>query len=153
MATRLEAWDLAKRMVVSEGATYAEAAEASGIPVSTLQKRAAADEWQGQRSTVGSYIAQIRAIKSEMLADIQGTSPGADKTQKIFALVQLEKAYPEHRYTPPVEDPELKKRIALEVLELLATYLEGTDRTAFEKLRGHFLVFGKQLEARYGAAA
>ena len=76
-ATRAEAMAEARRLVVQEGATYAEASTATGIPLATLQKRAATEEWQGQRDSSMSYDAQMRAIKAALAAGlVSGASPG-----------------------------------------------------------------------------
>ena len=45
-ASKAEARDEARRLVVHEGYTYAEAAEKTKIPVSTLQKWGSAEEWK-----------------------------------------------------------------------------------------------------------
>lgn len=152
MASRAEAWDEARRLVTHEGASYVEAAAATGIPISTLEKRAASERWQDQRDTQMSYAAQIRALKAGLLQKaLDAMAAGQDPTQITFAWKQAESAYPEHRYVPTKEDPKVRIRVAVEVVEELVAYLTETDRNALMVLQGHIEPFGRRLEAKYGA--
>jgi len=153
VATRAEARDEARRLVVHEGASYAEAAAATGLPVSTVEKWGAADRWQDERNTQMSYGAQIRALKAGLLKRaMEAVEAGGDPTQIVFAWKQAEAAYPEHRYAAVAkEDPKLRTRIAIEVVEELVAYLSETDRNALMVMQGHVEPFGRRLEAKYGA--
>ena len=61
----------ARRLVVEEGYTLAEAAEAVGISLSALQKASAEEKWQEQRkhhaALSQSYHANVRRLKVRLL--------------------------------------------------------------------------------------
>ncbi len=145
---RREAWEEARRLVVQERHTYAQAADATGLSVSTLQKRAAQERWQDQRRTASSYSDQVRALK---VAALEQALRDPGDPQKLYAWQQLEKAWPEHRYAQEDEDPKVRLRIALEILEELVSFLGEVSPTALEALRPHLRPFGEKLEERYAA--
>lgn len=147
MTTR-EAWEEARRLVVQEKYSYAQAAASTGIPVSSLQKRAAAERWQDQRETASTYADQVKRLKVAALREALA-SPG--DPQKLYAWQQLEKAWPEHRYHQEQTDPRLKLTIALEVLEELAGFLAEVSPVALAALQPHLAPFGTRLEERYAA--
>lgn len=158
MATRSDAWAEAHRLVVHEGYSYTEAAEATGIPLSTLQKRAASEEWRQKRDVQMSYAAQVRTLKAGLLAQaLKLMSPGADgekppdpaaAAQLVYAWKQAESTYPEHRYGGQKDDPKVRLAVALEVLDALVAYLGRSDRAALTKLEPHLAPFARELEAR-----
>ena len=62
----------ARRLVVEQGATLADAAEAAGLSVSAVEKASAADGWQQQRrehlAEVQGYHSDIRTLKIRLLS-------------------------------------------------------------------------------------
>lgn len=149
--TRTEAWAEARRLVVAEGATYVEAAQATGIPVSTVQKRAAAESWQSDREVGASYNAQIRALKAGLLAKaMQALEAGQDASQLVFAWKSAEAAYPEHRYVAPKDDPKARLSAVLELVEGLVDYLQAEDRNALAAVQPHLAGFARHMERQLG---
>ena len=53
------AWAHARQLVVGEGTSLEEAAAITGIPLSTLQKRSAAEQWRSQRGGREAYASQV----------------------------------------------------------------------------------------------
>ncbi|HNC99298.1 MAG TPA: hypothetical protein PKW90_24405 [Myxococcota bacterium] len=153
MATeRRDALEEARRLVVQEGATYDEAAKATGIPSSTLSKRGAVEDWQGQRQHSMSYTAQIRAAKSATLkrftAALNDEESTADDIAKLGAVWKAtELAYPEHRYNVQ-SDPKARLAIIAEVLEFLPEYLAANDRPLAARLAPHIEPIARALEER-----
>lgn len=152
--SRAQAWEIARMLVVSEGRPYKEAAEKTGIPLSTLQKRAADEDWVGQRKTAISYSAQGKALKRALMDRALAliTSPDADPNavaQAVYALQRLESAYPELRQELKIT-PAMKLEIAARVLELIVDYLQGADRDLLAALQPHIQPLGLKLEEAYG---
>lgn len=148
MPTRAEAWDVAKALVVRDGATYAEASSASGLPVSTIQKRAADEGWQADRETSVSYAATIKALKQGLLAKAMlALDAGEDATQLVFAWKTAEATFPEHRYSPTKLSPGAKLAVAADLLDILVKYLSEHDTVALAKVQPHILEIGKRFEA------
>lgn len=141
MASRFELWTEARRLVVAEGQSYAEVADTLGLALSTLEKRGAAEGWQAQRQHAMSYDAQMRAIKAQyatQLIDMVGDLDKIGKaTQLMLALTNLEKAYPEHKYTRKSVDPKARLAMGAEFLQFLVTTLGGLDRNAVTLLEPH----------------
>ncbi len=155
MATRQEAQDEAKRLVVADGYSYAQAATATGIPLSTIQKWAAAEAWQKQRETSMSYGATVRAMKANVLAQLvtMSADPASDKNQLAqlsHAWRNLESAYPEHRYDKKA-DPKVRLDVAAEVIEKLVAYLGKHDRNALTAVQPHIAPFAQEWEANAAA--
>lgn len=149
MATRAEAWATAKVMVVRDNATYTEAAAATGLPVSTIQKRAATEEWQADRETAVSYDASIRKMKRDLLAQVmEAIEAKRDASQLVFAWKTAEAAFPEHRYSPTKTDPKAKLAIAADLIEVVVEYLAEHDTVALAKLEPHLTPIAKRLEVR-----
>jgi hypothetical protein len=156
MPTRSDAFAEARRLVVHEGYSYSEAADVTGIPLSTLQKRAAGEDWQSARDVQMSYAAQVRSLKSSLLARAIAAMQGeGDKppdpqaaAQLTFAWKQAESTWPEHRYTTQKEDPKVRLAIALEVLEELVDHFATVDRTLVTRMEPHLGGFAKALEKR-----
>lgn len=145
--TAAEAAREAKRLVIDEGFTYAQAADATGIPVSTLQKRGAAEDWQGQRQSAASYSAQTRALKVALLQDAAATKD----PQKVYAWSVMEKAFPEHRYVKGTDDAGTRLAVGAEVIEALVEHLDQEDRPALTKLAPHLQSFAARWEKRCAA--
>ena len=113
--TDRDLWAEARRLVVSEGLTYAEVAEETGLPKSTIEKRAAREDWQGERERAVAYALQARAFKALALKAATAALSNAATLEDQVKAAQLghlwmgaEKAYPEHRYTRPADqEPEV----------------------------------------------
>jgi hypothetical protein len=142
---RRSAWDEARRLVTAEGASYADAAQACGLALSTLQKRAAQEQWQAQRSSGQSYLDTMRAIKAKLAVTIAGQEN--PDPQSLFALTRLEASFPEHRYQPQVADPQARRAVVLEVLDSLVTYLGDHAPDVLAAIRPHLAPFASTLEA------
>lgn len=154
--TRRDQWAEARRLVVCEQFSYAEAAEAAGVPLSTLQKRAAAERWQDQQDASFGYGQTIRRLKTislkkalEQIESAESAEEIAKATQLLYAWQKTEQAYPEHRYTKPEADPRVKLAAGIETLEDLVAYLEVHDRSALMALQPHIRPFAEQLEAQH----
>ena len=153
--TRRELWDEAQRLVVHEGQSYADAAAATGLPLSTLQKRACAEQWQEQRDASLSYSAQVRLGKAralkkltDLLADEKAV---ADDIAKVASVWRgIETAFPEHRYNAKA-DPRQKLEVTVLVVEELVTYLAERDTAALAALRPHLRDFAGHMETRCAA--
>ncbi len=143
--TNAEAWDFARHLVVGEGRTYAEAAGMSGVPLSTLQKRAGREKWMDQRSHAATYEATVRALKVKLLQSALEADP--PDPQRVFAWKQAEAAFPEHRYAGK-EDPRLRLAVTVEVIEQLVQYLTEHDRNALSAVQPHLRGFAEAQEAR-----
>lgn len=143
-------WAQAKHLVVQEGASYGQAAEAAGLSLSTLQKRAATEGWQAQREAALSYADKVQRLKNRALDEL--LSDTALDSQKLFAWQKVEQVFPEHRYKKAdEEDPRLRIRTGLELLEELVAYLGEVDTVALDKLTPHLAPFAARLEKRYAA--
>lgn len=150
-ATRQEARDEARRLVVAEGYTYAQAAEATGIPRDTLTKWGGAEGWMDQRKAGMSYTAQVRAMKAKLMTQI--TDLGAEPrnaqavAQLIHAWKSLETAYPEHRYDRKA-DPRIRRDIGGEFLTFLVEFLGERDRNAVTAIEPHIEALAAAWEDR-----
>jgi hypothetical protein len=146
MSTRAEAWDLARDLVVRGGQTYAEVAAATGLPLSTVQKRAARENWKAEADTATDYSARVRALKNKALdAALAGNDP-----QLFYAWQAMERAWPEHRYTR-AQNPAERREVAATVVEQLVAYLADVDRNVLAALQPHILPFAKHLEVTWAA--
>lgn len=143
MPTRDDAWEAARRLVVGEGATYAEAAEATGIPLSTLQKRAAAENWQKEREHALSYAAQVKLLKQKAL----DKALASGDPQDMYAWQKIEAAWPEHRYTAKA-DPRLRLQVGAEVLQLVVDVLTELAPNALAEIEPHIPALGAAWEER-----
>lgn len=120
MATRADAWTLARFYVVEQGATYAEAANASGIPLSTLQKRASDEGWQSERKTNNDYGALARAIRLKLAErTMEALEKGEHPAGHLDALTKADRLA--SRGT--TVDPRVRLSAGLEMLELVVTTL------------------------------
>lgn len=159
--TDRELWAEARRLVVQEHMSYADAADATGLALSTLQKRAAREGWQDQRQNAAGYNTSVRRLKAlalqAALTALENASSGDSPallqaaTQLMHAWRGAEAAYPEHRYAAAEEDPRAKLAMGLQSIEDLVAYLTEHDRSALTALRPHIAPFCAQLEARYAA--
>lgn len=148
-----ELWERARVLVVAEEWSYEDVARETGLSLSSLKKRAAAEEWQKQRKSSLSYAAMMRTIKANLAAQIheaQSAGKSVDP-QSVFALTRLEASFPEHRYD---DNKGLTPRKALaakaEGLVELVEYLRAHDTNALAALEGHIEAFAAALEARHG---
>lgn len=155
--TARDQWAEARRLVVQESYTYEQVADELGLPVSTVQKRAAREGWQDQRQASFGYAQTVRRLKAlalqKALAAIEAAETADDigkATQLLYAWQKTEQAYPEHRYVEQEVDPRLHLRIGLEVVEELVQFLVEVDRAVLAALQPHLAAFGQRLEARYG---
>jgi hypothetical protein len=152
--SRDAAWAEARRLVVQEGATYAAAAEATGLPLRTVQKRAGREGWQGAREVGVSYAATAKALKAALLDRAMRETADGDPNkaaQLIFAWKQAESAFPEHRYSPAQTTPAARLAVASEVLGELVAWLEVHDRVALATVGAVLQPFAAHLEAAWAA--
>lgn len=151
--TRAQAWKEAERLVIHEGFSYEQAAGATGIARSTLEKRGAQDGWMGRRQAGASYDAGVRRMKAlaqdRALKAMAGDLPGVDAAQAVYAWQSIERAYPEHRYGQTEEDPRMKLGVGIEVIELLVAYLTERARPALTALQPHLEGFAAHLEGAW----
>ena len=145
--SRAEAWAEAKRLVLAEGFTYAEAADATGVSRSTLQKRASREGWQDQKRTNTSYAATVRRLKAHLLDKAEKAVLDKPELapQLVYAWKGVEQAYPEHRYAPGDSDPRAQLAIAEMVITELVDFLDD-DRAALAKLTPHLRDFAQHIE-------
>lgn len=144
-------------MVVQDGATYRAAAQATGIPHATLEKRAARDKWQDQRKVTMSYSATARALKAALLERAEqavrdDTMDANQVAQLIYAWTKAEQAYPEHRYQVAKEDPQAKVAIAADVINGFVEFLKKNDRAALAVLAPFLRDFAVHIEKTWAAA-
>lgn len=136
----------AKRLVVAENMTYAQAAEATGVPVSTIQKTGAREDWMGQRQTRASYDATVGMLKAAALKKAMASMDPQD----IYAWQAIEKAYPEHRRRSK-DDPQVRMAVAVEIIEELVTFLGQNDRNALASVQPLIQPFAAHLEGKWAA--
>lgn len=144
-----DAWELARALVVAEGYTYAEASDETGIPLSTLQKRAAREDWQSAKRHEMSYRAQIGALKRKALHKVLAAED--IDPQAIYAWKAIEQAYPEHRYGRADDGSRWRRDHLVEFVEALVAHLEGDDPAALAALAPHLEPFVAKLEAQWAA--
>lgn len=156
--SRREVWAEARRLVVQERQSYAVVAEATGLPLSTLQKRAAKERWMDQQEVSFGYDQTVKSLKSLALkrayAAFESAKDGDEllkASQVLYAWKTAEQAFPEHRYTQVAEDPKARLAIQLETLELFVEHLTEHDRSALAVLQPHIVRLGERLEAAHGA--
>lgn len=80
-----------------------------------------------------------------------GGEDSPNDPQRYHAWVQVEKAWPEHRYGATEEDPKLRLNVGLELLEELVKFLAEVDPQAQAALKPHLVPFATRLEQRYAA--
>ena len=156
-SARTAAFGEARRLVVEEGCSYAEAAQVTGIPESTIQKRAAAEMWQAMRGGSMTYMAQVRALKAAMLARLIRMSadpqtPAMELSQVLASWTNLERTCPEHKYAPAESDPRQTLTARMEAMDALVQHLEKTDTNALGVLAPHIRGFITAEERRLAAA-
>lgn len=154
--TRPEAKAEARRLVTAEGFTYAQAAAATGIPRSTLEKYGSSEGWLDQRESAATYLATARSMKAALLARVtqQLAAPDSDLnaiSQALHALKSAETAFPEHRYVVQGDDPRVKLAIGAEVLQLVTEVLGEVDRNALAKLQPYIATIAQRWEAAVAA--
>lgn len=147
---RQAAIEEARRLVVREGWTYAQAADATGIPASTLQKRGSAEEWGKQKGVETSYRDTIRRLKSGLLDQaLKAIEDGGDATQIVHAWRSAETAFPEHRYDQKA-DPKALLGAQVDTVRRLVEYLGEHDRNACAALEPHVEAFVAELAGAAG---
>lgn len=119
-----EQWTRARMAVVEDGATYRAAADAHDIDLSTLQKRAAREEWQKQRRAhverAGSYRSLVGELKHKLLRKALGSGDAND----VHAWNTVERAFPERHYSD-LEEGHKRQLVAV----FITTQIEFlTDR-------------------------
>lgn len=154
-ASREEAWVVCRDLVVAEGYTYAEAAEATGIPRSTVEKRASRDGWQQDRKHAMSYRATVGALKRALLDKAIAAAKSGDASgaaQATYAWKQAESAFPEHRYSKAgSKSSQVYLAALLELLDALVAYLGELDPGALRALQPHLQPFAARVEAQYAS--
>lgn len=154
--TREAAREEARRLVVTEGFTYAKAAAATGIPRNTLEKYGATEGWHDQRHSAATYQATIRAAKAALLERLTVAlgNPevgGNEIAQLTHAWRQAELAFPEHRYVVQSEDPRMRLQVGAEVLQLVTEVLVEVDRNALTRIQPHLGTIAQRWEAAVAA--
>lgn len=140
----------ARRLVVREGYTYAQAAEATGIPASTLQKRGSAEQWGDQKGVETSYRETIRRLKSGLLDQaMKVIADGGDATQIVHAWRSAETAFPEHRYDQKA-DPKALLGVQVDTVRRFVEYLGEHDRNACAGIEKHIEPFIAELAGAAG---
>lgn len=144
MAERADAWEVARRLVIDEGRSYAEAATLAGLPLSTLQKRAADERWRDQRKTAVDYgvlCRQLRAKLAEraLTAITQGESPAAH----IDALFKADRL----AARGSTVDPKVRLLAGAELLELVVNVLAAEAPAALNLLNPHLETIARRWEA------
>lgn len=144
----------ARRLVVEDGQTYAQAAEAVGIPLSTIQKAASREEWQKGREGALSYGQSVKRVKALALAKAIASleSGQGDTVGLLNAWRALETAYPESRYAKGLAPGEMRDLIGHVVMEIVE-FLSNTDRNALTALAPHIRALGVWLEEKFTSAA
>jgi hypothetical protein len=145
MSSRADAWSLARALVVDDKLSYAEVAEKTGLPLSTIQKRASRESWKAAAETGVDYSARVKALKSKAL-DLALTS---EDPQVFFAWQALEKTWPEHRYGSKVKSLGEQRELVVTFMEALIQYLVENDRVALTAMQPHIQPFAKVLEAQW----
>lgn len=138
------AWDLARRLVVDEKQSYADAAAATGIPLSTLQKRAAAENWQQQRQQVADYGATCRAIRAALAQEaLKAVQAGANPGVYIDALHKADRL----AARGSTIDPRARLQAGAELLELVVAFLAEEAPAALKVLEPHLQPIAARWEA------
>jgi predicted DNA-binding protein (UPF0251 family) len=151
----------ARRLVVEEGLTYAEAADRVGLSVRWVETLASRESWQTARqkhlNITHTYQQQIRQLKAAALERAvkllteEPDTPEADRAVRQWS--GLEARYPEHRYGDDGdEQAEARRRGRLEGLELMVGFLAEHDPAALGALEPHLDALAVLIE-RGGASA
>lgn len=144
--TREQAWRFARLLVVEDGATYAEAAEQTGLPLSTIQKRAASEHWQDQRGSSLSYAAQVAMLSRQALTAIVDDKGQVDP-QRAYAWKTMEQM---RQSLVQRDDSEKHRRTHMaEFIDALVAYLDREDPTALAAIGPHIRPFVEQQEATW----
>lgn len=140
----------ARRLVTQEGASYAEAAEATGIPLSTLQKRGAAEGWLEKRDVSRSMEASREALRAAILD--RTLALAQDPQSKPNEVAQLVHAWrgleAVSKGVSVLDDPAEREKVALEVIMALVEYLGEKNPTALAPLQGEIRGFLKVFRER-----
>ena len=139
-------WAEARRLVVSQGLGYNEAAALAGLSVSAVQKRAAKEGWQDERKRRSDYLKNLWALKPLLLKRITKALDTADGTapQLIAQLRQLEQMVPEKTAL----DPGLRRAVAVEELERFLRWAVQVEPKLATGLSGLLERYGReQLDA------
>lgn len=130
-----ELWDACREAVVSDGLTLAAAAERVGIPVSTVEKRAAREEWARQRDEARmharSYRTRVYQLKNKLL-DAALESGEVQPTQTWQAV---ERAFPEKTYAG-ITEPQKRQLIGV-FINVMVRHLGETAPSLLPELEGH----------------
>lgn len=142
----------ARDLVVHGGKTYAEAAEAAGVSLSSLQKWASAEEWQKLRASASGYEATVGELRGLALQRAMTAlrDPKQDASQAIYAWKLADAASQRHGLTK--EDPQLRFTVALEVLEEFVAYFRDTDTNVLKLVEDHLRGLAERLEKKFAAA-
>ena len=128
-------WERARDAVVGEGLTYDQAASRVGIALSTLEKRAAAEDWMGQRRSHVQRVATYRQGVAQLKANMLQKATETLDPQAVHAWQAVERAFPEHRYGT-VDEGE-KRGIVAMVVEQLVAYFAAEDAGLLTSLQPH----------------
>lgn len=145
----VEQWFEAERLVVAEGRPLAEAARMCGMAESTLRKRAAEEKWLAKRGTVERYDTTARGFKADLLYEIREKQLAhKDDPRKarvdpneVYLWLKVEAQFPElrevARHTQQEADPDLRRRMALELVNELVAHLAEHAPAALDEVKAH----------------
>lgn len=149
-----DAWLRAHDLVVRDGATYAEAAEATGIGLSAMQKKGRDQQWLAEQrqhqETAEEYRRSIFRLK---LSAAKKAMDDGDP-QAVHALTALERAFPEYRYRPDDTglDPRVKRELVVQAVEAVVGYLEREAPSVLHVLRPYLRPMTAEVFSALGVA-
>ncbi|HNC96313.1 MAG TPA: hypothetical protein PKW90_09340, partial [Myxococcota bacterium] len=134
------------RRLVTEGKTYADAAAATGIPLSTIQKRAGEEKWQANKGAAKvSYAETAKLLKQDLLEAVlkaRQDGVGANEVATLLASWEkVERVFPERYYAAQAEDPRQRLELALEMLEEWVEFLGEVDPDLLTRIQGRARTF------------
>lgn len=140
-----EIWDRCRHLVVEDGMTLSAAAEEVGIPLSTVEKRAAREDWtelrEEARQQAQSYRARVYRLKNKLL----NSAIESGDVQKAQAWRSVESAYPEKTYAG-VSDAQKRHLVGFFVTRLVG-YLNEHAPSLSPLLQDHLEGFSEIVAA------
>lgn len=144
MAERANAWEVARHLVIDEGQSYAEVAGLTGIPLSTLQKRAADERWQDQRKTAVDYGVLCRQLRAKLAENaLAAVTKGESPAAHIDALFKADRL----AARGSTVDPKVRLSAGAELLELVVQVLAAEAPAALNLIEPHLETIARRWEA------